>query len=98
MAEVVPRKLYRGERIKQMETAIEEASELCILDATGDTRLQWSKGNNDEVAFAKKRFAELKADGYLLYKVDKKGKQGEVISAFDPAAERIIAVPRMIGG
>lgn len=84
--------------METMEMLLEQPSELCILDATGDTRLQWSKTNKDEVAFAEKRFKELKSQGYLLYKVDRKGKQGEVLPDFDPAAERIIATPRMIGG
>lgn len=76
----------------------ELVSELCILDQTGDTRLQWSRSNQAEVDFARKRFDELKKLGHMLYKVDSKGKQGEVLQAFDPKAERIIAVPRMIGG
>lgn len=77
---------------------VEENSELYILDPTGDTRLQWSKNNPDEVAYARERFNELKAKRYLAYRVDRKGKQGEVIHEFDPAAERIVLSPPLVGG
>ncbi len=73
-------------------------SELMVLDRTGDTRLQWSRKNVDEVAAARKRFDEYKAKGYLAYKVNKAGDQGEVLQAFDPDAERVILAPQSIGG
>lgn len=73
-------------------------SELMIVDQTGDTRLQWNKKNAEEIAAAKLRFDELKTKGYLAYKVDKSGGQGEVLHEFDANAERIILNPRMIGG
>jgi hypothetical protein len=73
-------------------------SVLAVLDATGDTRLQWDKNNHMEVQAAKARFDELKAKRYFAYKVNKQGEQGEVIHDFDPAAERIMMVPPMVGG
>jgi hypothetical protein len=74
------------------------ASELIVLDETGDSRIQWNKNDPDQVAAAQARFAELKTRGYLAYRVDPSGRQGEVIDKFDPAAERIILHQRMIGG
>ncbi len=71
---------------------------LSVLDATGDTRLQWDKNNPDEVKYARERFDELKAKRYLAYRLNSKGNQGEVINDFDPAAERIILHAPMIGG
>lgn len=79
-----------------METI--ELSTLCVLDETGDTRMQWDRTNHVEVAKAEARFKELRAKGYLAYKVNKKGDRGEVIDAFDPSAERIILHAQMIGG
>lgn len=72
--------------------------EMCIMDETGDTRLMWSQKNKDEVDHARKRFEELKAKGYMAYTVNAKGDQGEVLHSFDAAAERIIMVPRVVGG
>jgi len=71
---------------------------LCVMDESGDTRIQWDANNTAEVAKAKAKFDELKAKGYMAYKVNKKGTQGEVLQAFDPNAERIILHSQMIGG
>jgi hypothetical protein len=77
---------------------VEGSGTLCVLDESGDTRMQWDRKNPAEVAKAEARFKELKAKGYLAYKVNKKGDKGEVITAFDPDAERIILHAQMIGG
>jgi len=86
--------------LEMTELAVAEPTgELCILDESGDSRVQWDRNNPEQVAAAKKKFDELRAKGYLLYKVDSRGKQsGEVITQFDPTAERIIGHARMIGG
>jgi len=71
---------------------------LCILDSSGDSRIQWNQSNPEEVAKAQLRFDELRKQGYLAYKVNKKGDKGEVIDVFDPSAERILLHSAMIGG
>lgn len=76
----------------------EELSELCELDVTGHTPIQWSKDNPDQVKAAKARFDELKAKRYMAYRVNRSGGQGEIIHDFDPNAERIILNPPMVGG
>jgi hypothetical protein len=76
----------------------EDSNELIILDRTGDTRLQWKRGDAGEVAAARKRFEELKGKGYAAFKVSGGGGQGEQIDAFDPAAERMVLVPPYVGG
>jgi hypothetical protein len=77
---------------------VESPGTLCILDESGDTRMQWDKKNPVEVAKAEARFKELKAKGYLAYKVNKKGDKGEVINTFEPDAERIIMHSAFVGG
>ena len=72
--------------------------EMNVLDATGDTRIQWRKTNPDEVAAAEKRFTELKGKGFIPYKVVGATKESEVLHRFDPSAERILFVPPSIGG
>jgi hypothetical protein len=82
----------------ELEVVDYSKSTLNVLDDTGDTRMQWDRSNPAEVAKAEARFNDLKAKGFLAYKVNKKGDMGEVLSAFDPSAERIILHSQMIGG
>lgn len=72
--------------------------ELAVLDKTGDTKLIWDRHNADEVNAAERTFDDLKAKGFTAYSVRKDGEKSEVISSFDSTAERIIMVPRMVGG
>lgn len=75
-----------------------QPSELVILDRTGDTKLIWSKENEDEVDAARETFKRLRKKGYLAYKVKRDGEKGEQIHEFDADAERIILAPAMKGG
>ena len=72
--------------------------ELAMLDATGDTKLLWNRGNQIEVEAAKELFKKLKKKNYIAYTVKDDGKQGEIIHSFDPNLERIIMMPPIIGG
>jgi hypothetical protein len=69
-----------------------------IIDENGDTRLQWNRSDAAQIAAARDRFAALKARGFLAYKVEAGGAQGEVLQDFDANEQRIIMVPPMIGG
>lgn len=64
----------------------------------GDTKVIWSAENEDEVAQAKKTFTDLLKKGFLAFSVKKDGDKGEQVKEFDPAAEKLILVPRMAGG
>ena len=81
-----------------MDTLLEATGTLNILDDTGDSRIQWDKNNPEQVAAARARFDELKAKGYLAYRVDANARQGEVLNQFDPDAQRIVLHSRMVGG
>lgn len=72
--------------------------ELCVMDRTGDTKIIWDSGNDDEVENARRTFKDLKKKGYLAYKVKKGGDKGEVVSEFDSEAERLIMAPPLAGG
>jgi beta-lactam-binding protein with PASTA domain len=74
------------------------AHALHVLDATGDTRTIWNPEIQDEVDAAKATFRKLKDKGYLAYRVDAEGEQGEVISTFDPKAGKIIMTRPYTGG
>ncbi len=77
---------------------LEVNSTMFVMDENGDTRLQWNRKNPEEVDAARARFNQLKHRGYLAYKVDASGRQGEVLDAFDPNEQRIIMAPQMVGG
>jgi len=85
-----------------MATAVEvpkAKNTIHTLNESGDTRLMWSVDNPDETAAAKLMFQSLKAKHFIAYKAEgKEGKKGEIIHEFDPTAERIIMVPRQVGG
>lgn len=72
---------------------------LAIQDRTGDTKIIWSRDNADEVGNARRTFDELRGKGFDIFRVrGKEGDKAEIMTAFDPEAERMIAAPRMRGG
>lgn len=74
-------------------------STLHVLDSGGDTRIMWNRDNRDEVAAAKQHFRDLRAKHYLAFKAEgREGTRGTQINDFDPDLERIIMVPRSVGG
>ena len=73
-------------------------SEMRVIDVTGDSKIIWSRDNQDEVDAARETFNRLKKKGHTAYSVDKSGEKGKVITEFDPDAEKIILAPRMVGG
>lgn len=73
---------------------------LCVLDESGDSRTQWATTNPTLVEKAKMRFEELKDQGYLAYKISMTygSGDGEVLTGFDPTAEKIICHRPLVGG
>lgn len=72
--------------------------ELRVLDSSGDTKTVWDADNADEVEVARETFKKFKDKGYAIFRVNKKGEQGELMHKFDAEAEKMIAVPRVVGG
>lgn len=72
--------------------------ELAVMDRTGDTKVMWDAGSEDEVSNAKRTFDDLKKKGYLGYSVKRNGDKGEQVREFDASAEKLIMVPPMQGG
>lgn len=64
----------------------------------GDTRLTWNRDNADEVETARTVFNNLRGRGYDAYAVLVNGRPGEIITEFNPQAEKMIMAPRMRGG
>jgi hypothetical protein len=83
-----------------METATLDRPkcELAELHATGDIKTIWDPENEQEVEIARKQFDRLTKDGFSIFRVNAIGKAGEKMREFDPRAEKLIAVPRIVGG
>jgi hypothetical protein len=66
----------------------------------GDVRLTWEPGNTEDVTTARRTFGDLRAKGYLAYKVTGRGTRArrDQIRVFDPQAEQIILTPPLSGG
>lgn len=77
---------------------LEYTGTLCVLDPSGDTRMQWDKNDPAQVEAARKRFDEMRAKGYMAYSVSRSGRQDTVLHAFDPDAERVIMQKPHVGG
>lgn len=76
-----------------------ERHSMSALDLkAGDIRFEWDPDNRDEVEFARKKFDELKKKNYMFFRMTSKGKKGEAMKAFSKHAERIIAIPAVVGG
>lgn len=74
-------------------------AEMAIMSRDGDTKLIWDKDNEHEVENAKRTFDDLKAKGFLAYKVEgRRGEKGELLREFDPEAEKLIMAPPLQGG
>lgn len=80
-----------------MEVAVRR-HELAVLDKSGDLKTIWDADREDEVEAAREQFKNLKKKGYAIYRVGKMGAKSEVMHEFDPAAEKMIAVPAIQGG
>lgn len=78
-------------------TAISKTRTLRVLDQTGDTATVYDPTNVEDVEAVRKTFDEMKALGYLSYKVGEQGEGDEVIRTFDPDAD-IVMSPQLIGG
>jgi hypothetical protein len=84
---------------KDAEVNLETHGEISCMDSTGDTKVIWSRDNEDEVAAARDQFNSLTRKGFAAFKVvGKAGDKGEQVDEFDPKAERYILVPPMRGG
>jgi hypothetical protein len=72
---------------------------MAVMDATGDTKIMWSRDNPAEVEVARTSFEKLKKEGYTAFRVTgKDGVAGEQMRDFDPNAERIIFTKPPVGG
>ena len=78
---------------------------LRVLSVLGDTAVEWDQqkaaaGDPEALAAlreAERIFAEQRARGATAVRVEA-GRPAERLDRFDPAAEQVIVVPRVVGG
>jgi hypothetical protein len=85
-----------------MDTSVAErkaiTGTLKVMDHTGDLKIVWNSTVKDEVEAAKASFDKMIAKGYSAFASKKSGEKGTRITEFDPQAEAIILVPKIVGG
>lgn len=81
-----------------MQTLATKICELAVMDSTGDTKTIWDPRNEVEVDVARETFKKLQSKGYLIYRVGANGEKSAAMHKFDPEAEKMIAVPAVVGG
>jgi hypothetical protein len=69
-----------------------------ILNSSGDSTVTWSPEVAEEVKSASDIFEELVQQHYTAYAFKVSAQPGEVITRFEPGAQKIIMAPRMAGG
>lgn len=69
-----------------------------IMDETGHRQLNWDLSNAKEIAAAQKTFDRLVQRGHVAFGASSKTEPKRPITAFDPALEEVVMVPRIVGG
>lgn len=69
-----------------------------IMDETGHRQLTWDLCNTKEIAAAQKTFDRLLQRGHVAFGASNKSDLKRAITAFDPAMEEVVMVPRIVGG
>jgi hypothetical protein len=71
---------------------------LRILGPSGDTRVTWEPADVDSVDEVRRRFDEIVREGYLVFELDPRTKEGERVTTFDPRVRELRAFRPLAGG
>lgn len=69
-----------------------------IMDQSGHKNEMWDPDNRDEVDSAHNTFDDLRAKGYIAFRVNEAGEKASVMTEFDPQAGKMIMSPAPRGG
>jgi hypothetical protein len=72
--------------------------ELLVMDWNKKSTMRWDGNDPAQEAAARAKFAVLRGAGFLAYKMNVSGTQGEVIDSFDKEAPRTIMHAPLVGG
>lgn len=68
-----------------------------VMDHTGHSTFEFTKGDKVSMQEAEKRFAELTGQGFTAAALGPNGTS-EIIRSFDPNVEETLFIPRLQGG
>jgi hypothetical protein len=71
---------------------------LAIMDRSGDSKHIWNPNDPEEVKTMRELFNSEKKKGRTAYTVNRQGEKGEIVKDFDPAIDKIIFAPALVGG
>jgi hypothetical protein len=93
-------------KVRTMNMQVKPSHYMSIMDHTGDRTMTWDPADPSSVRDARNEFDRLLRDGYTAFRmnvvmdngvvVEEKG--GDLIRTFDPAAGKLMLVPRRVGG
>ena len=69
-----------------------------VLDSSGDSRHEFDAADAVSVALAEQRFRQLTAKGYQAIAFTAPGEPGDLVRSFNPAVQKTIFMPRLVGG
>lgn len=72
--------------------------EMIVLTSEGDTKYKWDTSIEDEQNQAEIIFNEYKEQGFSIFRLSDGGERGEVLSSFDPDAQTLLFIPKLVGG
>lgn len=72
--------------------------EMRILGKEGDLKQIWDSANAEEVEVARDLFEKMTKKGFTAFRVGSKGAKTTIMETFDPDAEKMILVPKVVGG
>lgn len=72
--------------------------EMEILGKKGKKRLTWDSQSKEKIAIAEMEFKKRLEQGFLAFHCTKNGSPGTQIHTFDPAENKIIILPPVVGG
>ena len=71
---------------------------LRILGPSGDVRVAWDPSDIDTVDDVRRRFDEIIAEGYLVFELEPRTKEGRQVKTFDPRTDELRAFRPLAGG
>lgn len=74
------------------------AHDILVMSWDSKKKITFNHHDPDQVAMARAGFDGFRVMGYLAYKLNTGGAQGEVIDTFDPETEHTVLTAPMIGG
>lgn len=91
-------RLLLGDQIPMVQELLKTVGLETVTVKKGDTKIIWDPDNKDEVKNAKRTFENLLKKGFTAFSVKRDGSRDTLVTDFDEDLEKLILVPRLVGG